>query len=672
MNLMTLVTLAPRHLKTQRFTFGLAAAVFVFLGSQPSQAALKEGALECPVIRPIAQGFLAHHVSARKLDLEHEGRTIERFIKGLDPSKMYLLSSDVQEIRGLLRGIFKKLGEDCAPLDKAHQIYLKRINAAYEVAKRELEDPNFKFLENTEIMLNSDKRSFANNEKEFQEQLSKFMQFQLSNYLASDMKLAQAKTQLLHRYELNAKRQNDFKRSDLYAMFLDSIASALDAHSGYLAADTLEDFEISMRLSLEGIGAALSWEDGYTKIENLIPGGTAERSGEIQPNDKIISVAQGDGPFEQVIDMPLRDVVKLIRGKKGTVVRLTLLRQSPKETERKVVSLKRDKIKLEDEAAKLYFSTRKVDGKTYKIGIIDLPSFYGDLSRNTRSCYDDLKKLITKANKEKVDALVLDLSKNGGGLLTEAVRIGGLFIRRGNIVATENARGAVEMLPDEDDSVVYRGPLAVLTSRLSASASEIVAGALQDYKRAIIVGGDHTFGKGTVQAMMNLPSNLGAIKVTTGMFFVPGGHSTQYRGVPADVVLPSIFSTKDIGENSLDYSLPPKKRDSFLSADANSNIEPWRAIDANLIKRIQALSETRISKDPEFKKIREEVAEQEQKMGLIKLADSLKKQREEKKDPKSKRKQARRRSKQSDEDYLKAPQVAEALNVAADLAHLSK
>lgn len=634
--------------------------------------------LQCPVLKPIAQTFLLHHIEAKQFSLAYDARTIEQFIKRLDPSKIYLYQSDVQEIRGLLRGQFEKLGKDCTAIDKAHAILVKRLNEATEFVTKTLKDKKFKFNENISLTIDPAQRQFPANQKEAQDQLLKFIHFQLSNYLISDMKLPKAQEQLIHRYEINAKRQAKSTRDEIYSLYLDAFASSLDAHSSYLSKDTLEDFEIQMKLSLEGIGASLSWEDGYTTIEALIPGGSAERSGELQPKDKIIAVAQEDGPFEPVIDMPLRDVVKQIRGKKGKKVRLTILRQQGKKTDRKIVSLIRDRIKLEDEAAKLYFTERKVGNKSLKLGVIDLPSFYGDMTKKTRSCSEDVKALVEKAKTQKVDGLVFDLSRNSGGLLTEAVNIAGLFIRKGNVVATQNSSSAedLDFLADQDEKIQYSGPLVVLTSRLSASASEIVAGALQDYKRAIIVGGDHTFGKGSVQAMTNLSAELGAIKVTTGMFFVPSGHSTQYRGVPGDIVLPSIYSTKDIGENSLDYSLKPKKVSSFLSDNINyppndkavlAKAQPWSPVSTNIIDSLKKKSEERISKDTEFKKIKDELADLEKKKGVILLSESLKKQKEEnKKQPNAKKAKTRKGRRGSDEEYLKGPHLNEALSILGD------
>ena len=649
----------------------LLLSFLMALSPRISNASMKDGDLECPLVPKIAQLFLAHHVDAKKFDLEHEGRTIERFIKGLDSQKLYLLESDVAEIRGMMRGMFPKLGEDCSAIDKAHKILVKRMSEAAVFAKKMLGD-DFKFAENTEITFNPDQRKFPANEKEADTELAKFIQFRISNYLASDMKLPKARQQLVHLYELNAKRQEELKHDELYGMFLDAFASGLDAHSSYLGKDTLQDFEIQMSLSLEGIGAALTWDDGYTTVENLIPGGSAERSGELKPKDKIIAVAQGSKAFEQVIDMPLRDVVKLIRGKKGTPVRLTILREGTKTTSHHIISLVRDKIKLEDEAAQIRYTNRKINGRDTKIAILELPSFYGDMTHHTRSCYDDMKKKIEEAKKAKAEALVLDLSNNGGGLLNEAVRIGGLFIKTGNIVATKDTRAKPDFMADNDDAVEWSGPLVVLTSRLSASASEIVAGALQDYHRAVIVGADHTFGKGTVQAMIPITTELGAIKVTTGMFFVPGGNSTQFRGVPGDVVIPSPYSTKDIGEVALDYPLQKNAIDPFVSPEANGDgADHWKPVDSDLISKLKVRSAARVEKDPEFKKIVTELADTEKRKGVIKLADSLKKQKEEKADPKNKAKEARRGKHKTDEDYLKVPGVMEAATVAADMIQLT-
>ena len=644
---------------------------FILFGLLLTSQAFADG-LQCRLLPPIMHGFLSHHVTVHKADSALESALAEQYIKRLDPSKIYLYEADVNEIKNDMKGVFTNMASgQCDALIKSQRLLTKRVEASAKEAAEILSAKDFAFDPKTEITIDPQKRAFAKTAAESTEQLKKFIQFQISNYLASDMKLPQAKKQLIHRYELNAKRNLEMKDDDVYSMFLDSFASALDAHSSYLSKDVLEDFEISMRLSLEGIGTSLSWDDGYTTVEALIPGGAAERSKEVKPKDKIIAVGQGkSGTMEPVIDTPLRDVVKLIRGKKGTVVRLNMLRQTGELSETVMVTLKRETISLKEDMAKLSWVNKKSGDRTYKIAVVELPSFYGDMSAGSRSCYEDMLKLVEQAKKEHADGMILDLSKNGGGLLGEAVRIAGLFIRRGNVVATQDSKNSLDILSDEDDGMSFSGPMVVLTSRLSASASEIVAGALQDYHRAVIVGGDKTFGKGTVQAVSNLPRDLGAIKVTTGMFFLPGGASTQHRGVSADVPIPSPFSTKDIGEQALDHSLPPKVVSAFVSREAQSTDkdQAWLPVARNEVESLKASSLARTSKDKEFEKIRQEVMDGEKKGGIIRLADALKKQ----KDNKGKNPRRRARGTEEETKYLDQPAVKESLEILTDFIQLRR
>src|SRR6185312_6631149 len=429
--------------------------------------------------------------------------------------------------------------------------------------------------------------------------------------------------------------------------------------------------EIQMSLSLEGIGATLSSQDGFTVVESLVPGGSAARSGQIQPQDKIIAVGQGEkGTTENVVEQELRDVVKKIRGEKGTKVRLTILRKVGDQKKRFDVVLTRDKIKLEDEAASILYQDKEVAGVKRKIGIINFPSFYADSRKGGRSSAADLKKLIAEARTKKVDGLVLDLSNNGGGSLEDAVKIAGLFFQTGNVVkqsSREDAKGDIT-LKDTDPMVDWPGPLVLLTSRISASASEIVAGTLQDYKRAVIVGNDHTFGKGTVQSVVPIPQDLGAIKVTVGMFFTPGGYSTQHRGVTSDVEIPGPYMTDDIGEKFLDYSLPPKKIDAFLSPDAYVKDGPgtWATLSPEWLKTLSDKSKARVDKDPEFKKIVDELNKAKERGKVIKLSEVTKD-----KEKKEKAKAAKNASQaDKDKDYLKRPDVNEAERVLEDLIEI--
>jgi carboxyl-terminal processing protease len=331
------------------------------------------------------------------------------------------------------------------------------------------------------------------------------------------------------------------------------------------------------------------------------------------------------------------------------------------------VDLTRDTIKLEDEAAAFSLHERDVNGEKRKIGVINLPSFYADSKRGGRSSAMDMKNLLKEAKAKGAESLVLDLSQNGGGSLEDAVRIAGLFFKVGNVVKQSSRDSSQEMaLEDRDPTVDWEGPMVVLTSRVSASASEIVAGTLKDYNRAVVLGGDHTFGKGSVQSVMPLSPTLGAAKVTVGMFFTPGGYSTQHRGVEADIVLPGPYSTEEFGEKHLDYSLPPKQIKPFLSADAYG---AWKKVEAPTIAQLKVRSSARVAKNTDFKKIVDEMKKAKEKGKVIKLSDTVK-------DTKDKKAEADNKKNLSKDakaaEYAKRADVQEAVNVAADLLSIQR
>ncbi|MCB0368744.1 MAG: carboxy terminal-processing peptidase, partial [Bdellovibrionales bacterium] len=352
--------------------------------------------------------------------------------------------------------------------------------------------------------------------------------------------------------------------------------------------------------------------------------------------------------------------------------RLTILRKEGDGKKRVDITLTRDKVNLEDEAAQIHYIDRKVNGHTEKIGLINLPSFYADSKRGGRSAAVDMKKLLKQARQHKVDGIVLDLSNNGGGSLDDAVSIAGLFFKTGNVVKqSSKTEGREQVLEDTDKMVDWAGPMVILTSRISASASEIVSGALQDYKRAVIVGGDHTFGKGSVQSVLPIPGQLGAIKVTVGMFFIPGGNSTQHRGVAANVVLPGPYSNDEIGEKTLDYSLPPQKIPPFLSKEAyvNEGEGAWNPIQDGWIKTLKEKSETRVSKSTDFKKIIEDLKKAKDRGKVIKVSDVLKDKDKNEKEKKE-RKKMRFSKKERTKEYLKRADINESINVLLDLIQL--
>jgi len=391
------------------------------------------------------------------------------------------------------------------------------------------------------------------------------------------------------------------------------MTTGFDPHTTYMSPTTLTNFRINMGLKLEGIGAALRVDDGYTIVAKIIVGGAADKEGSLKHEDRIVSVGEGkEGEMVDVVDMKLSDVVKMIRGKAGTIVRLGVV--STGETKTKIITITRAKIELKDSEARgvIFEEGKKADGTPYKIGVIDLPSFYMDMKAardgadDFKSTTKDVKKILDDFNEKGVDALVLDLRRNGGGSLTEAIKLTGLFIDEGPVVQVKDSSGKVQHYDDQEEGMAWKGPLVVVTSKLSASASEILAGAIQDYQRGLIVGDTATHGKGTVQSLLDLgaqlfrtipnPPNLGALKITMQQFYRPNGDSTQMRGVLADIKLPAITNHMDIGEEDLEF---PIKFDRVPSA----RYDKLSLVENPLLAELRTRSSTRQEKSEEFAKL---------------------------------------------------------------------
>lgn len=677
--------LHPRH----KIAFVMLTASLIVGCSFPIQsnaqrveaAAQTTDGLDCKYLDVIAQGMLHQHILYETYTPELEKRTVDQIIKHLDPFKIYLTAGDIESMKKDFTGLFEQIQKaDCSSLKKAQSVYLKRMEDRLAFVKKQL-GKDFKFDKKTALQLDPDKRQIPKDEAEAQEFHKKYLQFQISNYLATGEKLDQAKDHVLKNYDRTLKRTKDYKSNDLLADYLDAFAHSLDPHSSFFSKEVLEDFEIQMRLQLEGIGATLSSQDGFTTVEQLVPGGSASKSGLVQTGDKIIAVSQSKGgnwqPMENVVEMDLRDVVRKIRGPKGTQVKLRILRKEAEENKTLEVVLNRDKINLEDDAASISYVEKDSNGVKRKLAVLDLPSFYADTRRGGRSAGGDLKRLIKEAKEKKVDGIVLDLSTNGGGSLEDAVKVAGLFFKTGNVVKqssklSQKGSGGTAALADSDSEVDWAGPLVILTSRISASASEIVAGTLKDYGRALIVGGDHTFGKGTVQQVLNLPQDLGAIKVTIGMFFTAGGKSTQHTGVEGDILLPSAMNTTELGEKNLDYSLAPQKIEPFLSKEAyvKSGTGAWKQLDKSFVGTLQQRSTDRVAVDADFKKILEEIKKSEKdKNKLTLLEDTLKDKKEFEQKKVEKKNQSKEAKK---EEYLKRADVKESLNILLDYVDLDK
>ncbi len=640
-------------------------AVLVALVVPAQQAAAQDFnmSLSCAALPLVADGFLGQHVSGAKADDAFAKQVAKIWAEALDPTETLLTQAEYDKLETRLFALTKAVRErECSDFTRLKQDQVAWQTEMAAHVKKVVGAKGFKINKKRELELDSKKRDRPKTTKERDKLRRALIDFQMANYLASDVAEKEAREKLIHRYELFTKRITEQTEADLYGLFLNAYAAALDPHSTYFSPEDMEDFRIQMQLSLTGIGAVLSSRDGYTVIEEIVPGGAADDHGKLRPKDQIIAVAQGDkggGEVVDVIDMDLRDVVRLIRGKKGTKVTLTVLRKGT-ETERFEFTIVRDVIDLAESAAKLTWQTVKRGERTVKVAVIDLPSFYMGDKPGARDSAVDVARLIAEAKQGKADAMVLDLSRNGGGVLQSAVSISGLFIERGAVVAaSQRNQKTPEILEDKDPDVQWGGPLVILTSKVSASASEILAGALSDYHRAVIVGDEHTYGKGSVQQLSQLPPGLGMMKITTALYYLPGGQSTQSAGVRSDVLVPSAFSTLEIGEKHQPHALAPSSTKKFISGLANKS-KKWQPVNGATVKGLASKSQARVAASKEFKELRDKLAKSnpnETKIKISEILDDKKKSDSEAETPEEKKKK--------EELSIQAKEAAE---IAADLA----
>jgi carboxyl-terminal processing protease len=621
--------------------------------------------LPCNQVPALMNVFLSNHYSMNQLTPELKTRTVNLFLKYIDPSKQLFYKADVERMITLLNDLFVTMSKgNCAVLEEISSLLETRSEENLKIVGDILK-PGFALRDGVRYQTNTKKRDYPVTPKDKASSLEDAVQIQVATVVAGDVKLAEAKKQLKKRYDLALKRSKEMELGKMINLFAESFAHALDPHSDYLSSEQLDEFRISMGLSLEGIGVSLSSDDGFTVVQEIIPGGSADRDGRLKPKDRIIEVAQDKGKPVSIIDMDLSDVVKMIRGKKGTRVRLKIQR---KTVEQFYVDLVRDKVDMKEQAAKVDYQTRKVNGAAYQIAVIDLPSFYGGNEKNSRNCFEDMRAIVKEAVSKKVDGIILDLSTDGGGLLQDAVRIAGLFIKNGPVVATMDGKGNREILSDDDAKLVFNGPFMIVATRQSASASEILAGAMKDHRRALIVGGDHTYGKGTVQVLNPLPFKLGAMKLTTQMFYLPGGASTQHDGVSSDIVLPTYLDSEDLGEQYMDYALPPSKTKPFLlpeGAQGKVPSEMWSPISDELVQYLRERSSKRVAQNPEFKEILKDLEDFKKNEGWVKVSDILKRSDKDK-EKRKERKDLSATVKGRKELWIKDPRVQESINIMTD------
>ena len=534
-----------------------------FLVAQEEQSKLNG-----PVVRGIVEQFVSMHYSQKPLDNEMSSKIFNLYLNRLDPAHFYFLEEDVNKFRKYELRVDDMLqrGDVNLALDifERFKIRLSERLAMME----EFMGEDFDFSVDDNWILERKDQPYPHSTEDARKIWRTKIKFDLLTLKLGDTSLKDGKERLMKRVRGLWKDFSQYENDDVVSMFLNSMAAAYDPHSSYLAAQELKNFDISIKLSLEGIGAVLRWDDGYTVVNSIVPGGAAARQGKLKTDDRIIAVAQGENAFESVIDMRLNNVVKLIRGKRGTKVGLQILRKTKKGFDTLKIFIVRDKILLKDgEAQSSIFeqpaaTENKNKQEPLRIGVIKLPSFYVDFNdrrknpKNFKSSSRDVKSHLKKFVVENVDGVILDLRNNGGGGLDEAINMAGLFIGLNPIVIVRQSGGRRVTVHRSRERVAYKGPLVIMLNRYSASASEILAGAMHDYQRALLVGDTTTFGKGTVQNIFQLPEGYGALKVTIAQFYRVSGWSTQSRGVETSIILPSLNNVREIGESTLDNALP--------------------------------------------------------------------------------------------------------------------
>src|SRR3989454_9905387 len=582
----------------------LAAATAV----PPTMASSKE-TVAMSVGRLLEEG----HYTRQKLNDEVSRKFLQTYLELLDFSHLFFTQKDVD-------ALFAKYGNSIdddvllgtlKPAYEIFDLYQKRVDDRVAKIKELLKQP-MDFKGDGTIMLTRQKAPWPKDDAEADELWRGRIENELLQEKLSEHPIEPGPQLVARRYDRLARNVHEEDRDEQVKLFLDALAQSYDPHSEYLSKSDLKNFSINMGLSLVGIGAMLRSEDGYAKIENLVPGGPAQTDGRLKVGDRITAVAQGPPDYVDVRDMRLDKVVEMIRGKKGTHVRLLVIPSDAADpSRRKNIELVRDEIKLKDQEARADIIIRKDEnGDPIKLGWLTLPSFYADMDRHQKSTTRDVLALLKRLKKENIAGLVVDLRKNGGGSLEEALSLTGLFLKSGPIVQTKDYNGSIRISSDPDSGIAYSGPLVVLTSRQSASASEIFAAALQDYGRAVVVGDKNTFGKGTAQTILPIgrftsllgsrSDDDGELKLTIQKFYRVAGGSTQLHGVASDIVLPTLTDLPEFGEGALKNCLPydevPKAR-----------YTKWSDGHPLFVEELKRRSAERVQHDTEFHYVMEDM-----------------------------------------------------------------
>ncbi|HLA83220.1 MAG TPA: carboxy terminal-processing peptidase [Thermoguttaceae bacterium] len=592
-----------------------AAVVLVAVLSQAWADPVGPTAPDREIARAVVSLLERDHLLQHPLDDEIAERWFKAYFDALDPRKMFFYQSDVDE--------FKKSADKLDDMVRhydlsfGYQVYsrfLERVDESMKMVERALAMKH-DFTVDEDIVIDAKDVEYAKTPEEAQDRWRKRIKYELLLLKADDkIEGKEAIEKLRRRYQYYTMWKHRLSNADLREIVLSSMTQALDPHTSYMSPTSSEEFAINLRLEFDGIGATLQADDGDVVVRDLVPGGAADKDGRLKTGDKIVGVGQGtEGDVIDIGEMTLTEAVKLIRGPRGTTVRLQV--KPVAGGPRKVLDIVRSKIELKNREAhgQVFPVGRKPDGQSYKIGVINLPSFYMDMLGHRRGQPDyvsatrDVQRILEGFKKDGVDAVVLDMRFNGGGALIEAIQMTGLFIEQGPVVQVKGAAGRPWPHRDDDPGVAWSGPLVLLVNKFSASATEILAGAIQDYHRGLIIGDRTTHGKGTVQsqldvaqeqALFRIPNSpdLGTIKITIQQYYRPSGDSVQLRGVHSDVELPSWTSHLEVGEEDTEYPIPFDQVDPTPFSKLDCVTKP-------ICDRLAQLSAERCKASKDFQKV---------------------------------------------------------------------
>ncbi|MDA0589542.1 MAG: carboxy terminal-processing peptidase [Planctomycetota bacterium] len=649
----------------------VATTIFAQQLAKPTEEAAHTARVICTMVGK-------YHINHSEVDDSISPKLFDRFIDLLDPQKLYFLAADIEEFKAQRMQLDDQLKK--GDVNFAYDVfsrYTDRVRERVEHAQRLVDLPH-DFTVEEEMVTESKGLAWSKSTDELNERWRKRVKFEVLTFRLDDKEMEEARDRLHKRYRSILRSIEETESSEILEMYLSSLTHCFDPHSSYMSPETLEEFRIQMKLSLDGIGAALRSEDGYTFVASVVKGGAADKDGRLEVGDKIIGVGQETGDFEDIVEMKLSKVVRLIRGTRGSKVRLQCVKED--SSEMVTYELTRQKIELQESAVKgEIINTKDRIGRDARIGVINIPSFYRDFSgaeqglEDFKSTARDLQKVLLDFKKQGgVDAIVVDLRYNGGGALSEAIEVTGLFIDEGPVVQVKETGSKVKTLIDEIPGA-FNEPLVVVCNRLSASASEIFAGAIKDYRRGIVVGDKTTHGKGTVQNVMPVGLNMfsffndrkdrGALKLTINQFYRVNGDSTQNLGVTSDVVLPSLLDNMEIGESSLENALA-------FDRIAASDFNMLAYVNGEVIDKLAKSSGERVAASKDFKGIQADIQKYLDRKKRMTVSLNEAKLRKEREDDKKKDDD---KDKDDDKEGPVLPVTAyndELLNIAVDYAEL--